>query len=147
MLTTITMMMMISNSIFCVGAFSTKCLKSHSFNNIQVRHSTLKMISPEVLWEGSRYVAAFPVMYSLMSVNEYITHRYYQHTEFNRTPWMQKIASTILGQDKCKTSGGGHVEHHAETYDDMSLRDDDRWKRSPASILLDECTYRGTAFS
>ena len=138
---------MITNSILSVGAFSTKSVKIHSLSNIKAKHSTLKMISPEVIWEGSRYLAALPVMYSLMSVNEYITHRYYQHAEFNRTPWMQKIASAIFGQEKCKTSGGGHVEHHAETYDDMSLRDDDRWKRSPASIMLDEDPYRGTAFS
>ena len=27
-----------------------------------------------------------------------------------------------------KLKGGGHVEHHAETYDDMSLKKDERWR-------------------
>jgi hypothetical protein len=32
--------------------------------------------------------------------------------------------------------GGGHVEHHAETYDDMSLKSDPMWKKTPASKHL-----------
>ena len=41
----------------------------------------------------------------------------------------------------------GHIEHHAETLDDMSLRTDARWLVSPASKLLSSDPYRGTAFS
>jgi hypothetical protein len=29
-----------------------------------------------------------------------------------------------------KIKGGGHVEHHAETYDDMSLKKDEKWRRT-----------------
>ena len=39
------------------------------------------------------------------------------------------------------------VEHHAETYDDMSLKTDERWKKTAAAIALDGDEYRGTAFS
>jgi len=76
-------------------------------------------------------------MYSLMSFNEYITHRFYQHNEITKLPLLKSL----------KLGGGGHIEHHAETYDDMSLKVDDRWKRTPASIKLDSDKYRGTAFT
>ena len=93
-------------------------------------------------------VAAVPVMYSLMSVNEYITHRYYQHGEVNKEPILQKILCTLTNQEKFeKIKGGGHVEHHAETYDDMTLRSDERWKKTQTAITLDSDEYRGTAFS
>ena len=32
-----------------------------------------------------------------------------------------------------KVKGGGHVEHHAETYDDMSLKTDEKWMNTPAA--------------
>lgn len=37
-----------------------------------------------------------------------------------------------------KLDGGGHVEHHAETYDDMMLKtDDENWMRSaPAQVQI-----------
>ena len=59
-------------------------------------------------------VAAIPLMYSLMSANEYVTHRYYQHTDFNKL--------SFLRRQGVKVRGGGHVEHHAETLDDMTLK-------------------------
>jgi hypothetical protein len=84
-------------------------------------------------------VVSVPAMYSLMSVNEYITHRYYQHNDLG--PILKRIF-------KGRLTGGGHVEHHAETRDDMSLKTDDpRWMKSPAALMLDADTYRGTAFS
>merc|ERR1719316_1277560 len=46
-----------------------------------------------------------------------------------------------------KIKGGGHVEHHAETYDDMSLKKDPRWRRTPAAASLDSDRFRGTAFT
>jgi len=90
-----------------------------------------------------------PILYSSMSINEYITHRWYQHTDFNRTPWMQRIAQFITrNKAPLKIRGGGHVEHHAETYDDMALKtDDERWMRSPAAKSLNSDPYRGTAFT
>lgn len=87
--------------------------------------------------EVSRNIAAIPVMYSLMSINEYIVHRYYQHTDFKNVPLLKRF----------KVKGGGHVEHHAETLDDMTLKTDERWKKTPASKVLDVDKYRGTAFN
>jgi len=46
-----------------------------------------------------------------------------------------------------KLDGGGHVEHHSETLDDMSLRQDEKWKKTAASKKLDEDEWRGVAFS
>ena len=65
-------------------------------------------------------------MYALMSLNEYMTHRYFQHLEFNRPEsllWLKSIIASATGDPTApKVSGDGHVEHHAETYDDMSLK-------------------------
>jgi hypothetical protein len=84
--------------------------------------------------------ATIPLLYCLMSVNEYITHRFYQHAEFNKI-------TKFLGLNY-KIKGGGHVEHHAETRDDMSLKiDDEQWKKTPAYQSLSADKYRGTAFS
>jgi hypothetical protein len=83
-------------------------------------------------------IAAVPIMYSMLSINEYITHRYYQHTDLNKMSLVKKL--------NLKVKGGGHVEHHAETYDDMSLKTDARWRKSPAAQLLDVDKFRGTAF-
>lgn len=88
-----------------------------------------------------KYWAAAPVMYALMSINEYITHRYYQHAEFNKNGLLQTMFRGM------KIDGGGHVEHHAETLDDMSLKTDDRWMRTPAAEKLNNDPFRGTAFT
>jgi len=93
-------------------------------------------------------------------VNEYITHRWYQHEEFNRDHALQRlcqrIAKFVRGRPMflqdgrknfLKIKGGGHVEHHAETYDDMSLKKDDRWRKTPAAASLDSDRFRGTAFT
>lgn len=80
-------------------------------------------------------------MYALMSLNEYVTHRYYQHAEFNKNSVLQTLFF------KFQTDGGGHVEHHAETLDDMSLKTDDRWLRTPAASKLNSDPFRGTAFT
>lgn len=95
------------------------------------------------------YAAGVPIMYSLMSFSEYITHRYYQHADYNRNRLMQAVASMLLrnGGKGHKVRGGGHVEHHAETLDDMSLKSDERWAKSPAAKSLDADPYRGTAFT
>ena len=89
-------------------------------------------------------------MYCLMSLNEYMTHRYFQHLEFNRPDsllWLKSIIAKVTGNPTApKLAGDGHVEHHAETYDDMSLKSDERWKANAASKLLDGDEFRGTAF-
>ena len=71
----------------------------------------------------ARTVLAIPILYSLMSINEYVTHRYYQHADFNKNKWMQGIARFFLNtkNEAVKIRGGGHVEHHAETLDDVNL--------------------------
>ena len=106
--------------------------------------------SEAALADAIRVVAALPTMYVLMSLNEYATHRYFQHLEFNRPEslqWLKGAITQATGSDTPpKLKGDGHVEHHAETYDDMSLKNDERWRRTPASRLLDDDEFRGTAF-
>ncbi|KAL1520121.1 hypothetical protein AB1Y20_023593 [Prymnesium parvum] len=105
-------------------------------------------------------IAALPTLYTLMSVNEYATHRWYQHEEFNRdhalqrfcqrlTHWFQKrpLVTEDGRNNMIKIRGGGHVEHHAETYDDMSLKKDQKWRQSKAAAWLDADPFRGTAFT
>ena len=86
-----------------------------------------------------------------MSINEYFTHKYYQHAEFNTSPWFQWLARTPcvrpLGKTVPKTGGGGHVEHHAETLDDMTLKTDAKWRSTKVAKSLDDDLYRGTAFT
>ena len=86
-------------------------------------------------------------MYATMSFSEYVTHRYYQHTDYNKNAVMQFFANLFTNNKGHKIRGGGHVEHHAETLDDMSLRNDARWVKSPAAVFLNADKYRGTAFS
>jgi len=95
---------------------------------------------------ATKWVLAGPVLYALMSVNEYFTHRYYQHAEYNKDRFFQFLARTF-GLPKT-IRGGGHVEHHAETYDDMLLKTDDaKWMKSPAAKSLNDDPWRGTAFT
>lgn len=97
-----------------------------------------------------RDISAIPTMYALMSLNEYMTHRYFQHLEFNRPEsllWLKKIITKVTGDPVApKVPGDGHVEHHAETYDDMSLKNDERWRTNAVAKALDEDEFRGTAF-
>ena len=47
-----------------------------------------------------RDVSALPTMYALMSLNEYMTHRYFQHLEFNRPeslPWVKSLVERVAG--------------------------------------------------
>ena len=89
--------------------------------------------------------AAVPAMYALVSFNEYVTHRWYQHEELNAYPVVRKLAQALFNADKL--SGGGHIEHHAETLDDMSLRTDAKWLRTDAAEKLAVKKWRGTAFT
>ena len=93
-----------------------------------------------------RQLAAAPALYALMSINEYFTHKYYQHAEFNTSPWFQWLARTFvygpLGKTVPKTRGGGHVEHHAETLDDMTLKTDAKWRSTKVAKSLDDDLYR-----
>lgn len=107
-----------------------------------------KIVSPNKLSMNIGIIqstAAVPAMYALMSINEYVTHRWYQHEEFNKNKFLLNIAKSLNG-GIYKFKGGGHVEHHAETLDDMSLKQDEVWKKSSAAVLLDNDKFRGTAF-
>ena len=107
--------------------------------------------------QTARVVGSLPVLYSLMSVNEYWTHRYFQHAEFNRDAIHQFLARhtfralyalRLVASPKVpNVRGGGHVEHHAETLDDMTLKTDARWRATKVAKSLDDDVYRGTAFT
>lgn len=109
-----------------------------SKTNHNAATTSLRMFTTIASANTVRAAASIPLMYALMSFNEYITHRYYQHNEIAKLP---------LLKNKIKLGGGGHVEHHAETLDDMTLKTDDRWRKSPAAMRLDADKYRGTAFT
>merc|ERR1719188_1354490 len=67
-------------------------------------------------------------------MNEYVVHRYYQHLGINKLGWVRRIRNRLNMKSR------GHVEHHKETLDDMSLD----IKPDP---ILDNDPFRGTAFS
>ena len=99
----------------------------------------------------TRNILVVPTMYTLMSLNEYMTHRYFQHLEFNRPDnfiKLKNLLSRFTGKSPLdhKMAGDGHVEHHAETYDDMSLKNDARWRSNAVAKALDADPFRGTAF-
>jgi len=115
---------------------------------------------PVMLLSIPKALISIPTLYALMSVNEYVTHRWYQHEEFNRDHAFQRLCQRLAfllkrrplvkedGRNNLiKIKGGGHVEHHAETYDDMSLKKDPRWRQTKAAASLDSDVFRGTAFS
>lgn len=89
----------------------------------------------------------------MMSYNEYATHRWYQHGELAEVETYKNLVK-LYPDSVPRVTGGGHIEHHAETLDDMSLKVNDpkyaeRWAKTKASIALDETNdpWRGTAFS
>ena len=106
---------------------------------------------PLVVVSDARAVSSLGrTLYALMSVNEYATHRWYQHEEFNRDHAFQRFCQRIAyvlrrrpmvkadgRNNMIKIKGGGHVEHHAETYDDMSLKKDAKWRQTKAAASLD----------
>ena len=115
---------------------------------------------PTMFLGPAKVLVSIPALYGLMSVNEYVTHRWYQHEEFNRDLAFQRFCQAVAHllrkrplrkadgrPNMIKIRGGGHVEHHAETYDDMSLKKDDRWTQTKAAKSLNGDVFRGTAFS
>lgn len=101
----------------------------------------------EAATEAARLLAVAPTMYALVSANEYATHRWYQHRELEQVGWWKQATKAITGAErKTPLNGGGHVEHHAETLDDMSLKVDATWLASAPAKTLEGDTYRGTAF-
>jgi len=84
-----------------------------------------------------QFVVGAAGLYAIMSLNEYCVHRYYQHLGINKTALMRWMRNK-MNFKAMKTSG--HVEHHKETLDDMSLD----MRPDP---ILDSDPFRGTAFS
>ena len=78
---------------------------------MKTRRSETKMLAIGPIMESAKWVLAGPALYSLMSVNEYFTHRYYQHAEYNKATFFQGLANVFNLPKKIR--GGGHVEHHA----------------------------------
>jgi len=159
-------------SLFCGAALAFSPPVSHRVQTGLSRHSALTVApatcnrcrvsaEPSMALGGVvKWALAAPVMYTLMSINEYATHRWYQHEEFNRDHSFQRFCQRVAHflrkrplllkdgrRNMIKIKGGGHVEHHAETYDDMSLKKDERWRRTPAAASLDADKFRGTAFT
>lgn len=157
-------------SLFCGAALAFSPPVSHRVQTGLSRHSALTVApatcnrcrvsaEPSMALGGVvKWALAAPVMYTLMSINEYATHRWYQHEEFNRDHSFQRFCQRVAHflrkrplllkdgrRNMIKIKGGGHVEHHAETYDDMSLKKDERWRRTPAAASLDADKFRGTA--
>jgi hypothetical protein len=52
-----------------------------------------------------RWILAAPTMYAIVSFNEYVTHRYYQHAEFNKTDWMKKLACLVTHRAPRRDAG------------------------------------------
>ena len=109
---TLTVLVAIFMALICpqVQSFAPRSSPSLQKRSVTRSHSThLKMA---VVPPGVAAVAAAPIMYGLMSINEYMTHRWYQHAEISKVGWWKALRMP-------KVKGGGHVEHHAETLDDM----------------------------
>lgn len=125
---------------------SIKAIAHRNSHHSHHKIITKKSMSPIDILPMTKYILAAPAMYSLMSINEYITHRYYQHLEITKLGFFKNILKSPKKiVDFIKTNG--HVEHHAETLDDMSLRMDAKWLDAAPSKVLDGDVYRGTAFS
>ena len=173
-----------------------------------LRQAPCRAPQPAMFLSLPKLLVSVPTLYALMSVNEYVTHRWYQHEEFNRDHAFQRFVQRLAfifrkrplvkadGRNNIiKIHGGGHVraaarpvpfelargvtalapcppqhpfclvpsaghshadalacttpqvEHHAETYDDMSLKKDPRWRKTKAAASLDSDRFRGTAFT
>ena len=49
----------------------------------------------------ARWTLSVPTMYAMVSINEYITHRYYQHAEFNKNETLKKVWCFFTRQKDC----------------------------------------------
>eukprot|EP00434_Breviolum_minutum_P010589 symbB.v1.2.009340.t1/scaffold561.1/size520142/8 len=76
--------------------------------------------------------------WKLRSMAEYVYHRYFQHLGLNKVGAVRTVRKTF----KLSTfQGDGHVEHHRETLDDMSLD-----VEPGREVVLDIDPFRGTSF-
>lgn len=83
-------------------------------------------------------VLGLVALYAIMSTSEYIYHRFFQHLGINRLDITRALRAPLsLGV----YPGDGHVEHHRETRNDMSLD-----YESGKEAVLDVDAYRNTSF-
>lgn len=83
-------------------------------------------------------VLGLAALYAIMSMAEYVYHRYFQHLGLNKVGAVRTVRKTF----KLSTfQGDGHVEHHRETLDDMSLD-----VEPGREVVLDIDPFRGTSF-
>merc|ERR1719149_510524 len=59
------------------------------------RRPALRSEPPTMLLTLPKVLASIPTLYALMSVNEYVTHRWYQHEEFNRDHAFQRLCQRL----------------------------------------------------
>jgi hypothetical protein len=79
-------------------------------STVAIKRSVTTCSLPQIAATGVEGFAAVSAMYGLMSVNEYITHRYYQHDEISKFDVLKKVRpSTIIGINTCDTSGRARV--------------------------------------
>lgn len=83
-------------------------------------------------------VVGLAALYAIMSMAEYVYHRYFQHLGLNKVGAVRTVRKTF----KLNTfQGDGHVEHHRETLDDMTLD-----VEPGRELVLDIDPFRGTSF-
>jgi len=90
---------------------------------------------PIVIGQAALGLAA---IYAIMSMAEYVYHRYFQHLGLNKVQAVRTVRNTL---QLSAFQGDGHVEHHRETLDDMSLDIE-----PGREVVLDEDPFRGTSF-
>lgn len=95
----------------------------------------LASMEPSGLEFLARGVLGLAILYTAMSIDEYVYHRYFQHLGINKLDIARSLRETLNLQTY---RGDGHVEHHRETLDDMSL--------TLRDTILDTDPFRGTAF-
>jgi len=95
-----------------------------------------EMTDPTLL-EGAQAIFGLAALYTIMSMSEWVYHRYFQHLEINKVD-AYRNARKDYGLPVYR--GDFHVEHHRETLDDMTLdpREHEGW--------TDADIWRGTAF-
>ena len=99
-----------ASSFTSISRFTTKSIGKSVSTSHKVKPFLTKLNAfPNSLLLQPKTVLAMPVMYVLMSINEYITHRYYQHAEFNKNTFLQKLTCFVMNIESApKVKGGGH---------------------------------------
>ena len=62
---------------------------------VAVASCARRSAEPAMLLSVSQALISVPTLYTLMSVNEYCTHRWYQHEEFNKDHAFQRFCQHV----------------------------------------------------